>query len=595
MNRRNALKALAALGIGTATFQKAAAAIVQDKMKITPEMIAEAEWISGLELTEDQRESLAASLQRAQANLERIREIEIDETVTPAFVHRPLGPAEPANLTLQRAVQPIESVAPQKPNNSTDLAFLPVSELSTLIRDRVVSSLELTKIYLERLKKYNPLLNCVVNLTEDLALSQAQKADQEIASGRYRGPLHGIPWGAKDLIAIPGYPTTWGAPQYKEQMLPYKATVAQRLEDAGAVLLGKLSLGALAMGDRWFNGMTRCPWNPKIGSSGSSAGSASAAVAGLCGFTIGSETLGSIISPSRRCGASSLRPTFGRVSRFGCMTLSWTMDKLGPICRSIEDCALIFAAIHGRDGLDPTTEDQPFHWPPKRDIRTLKVGYVKARTSLDERKDIAILKDLGVQLVEVELPKLPAFALTMVLGVEAAASFSDITRKNDLEGIGAWDRIFQEADFTSAVDFVRAMRARRILMEQMEEVMSKVDVLINANDLAITNLTGHPSTVIPSGFRKRIDIEMPSSTIFTGQLHGETDLLALTHAYQQKLTAHLAKPPLDDFLKQMEEEKKIAEEKEREKEKTESQKGKDNGQQNKKGAAAENGKESDKN
>ena len=274
-----------------------------------------------------------------------------------------------------------------------------------MIRSRQLSSTELTRLYLDRLKRFDPLLKCVVTLTENLALKQAAEADREIASGRYRGPLHGIPWGAKDLISYPGYPTTWGATPYKARVIEGKATVAARLEEAGAVLVAKMSLGALAQGDLWFGGRTRSPWDPRTGSSGSSAGSASAAAAGLVGFAIGSETLGSIVSPCRACGATGLRPTFGRVSRHGCMTLAWTMDKLGPITRSVEDCALVFDAIHGADGLDFAAVDQPFEWPPRRDLENVKVGYIEQPgRSSEERPEVKVLRKLGFELVPITLP-----------------------------------------------------------------------------------------------------------------------------------------------------------------------------------------------
>ena len=281
----------------------------------------------------------------------------------------------------------------------------PVARLAGLVRSGQVKSVELTKLYLDRLKRFDPILKCVVTLTEDLALKQAARADAEIAAGKYRGPLHGIPWGAKDLIAYPGYPTTWGAPQFKGRVLDEKATVAARLDEAGAVLVAKLSLGALAMGDQWFGGKTRSPWDPRRGSSGSSAGSAAAVAAGLVGFAIGSETLGSIVSPCRACGASGLRPTFGRVSRHGCMSLSWSMDKIGPIARSVEDCALVFDAIHGHDGLDATAVDQPFAWPPRVELGRLKVGYLgKPEESLEAREELRILRGLGFELVPDRAP-----------------------------------------------------------------------------------------------------------------------------------------------------------------------------------------------
>ncbi len=356
--------------------------------------------------------------------------------------------------------------------------------------------------------------------------------------------MHGIPWGAKDLIAYPGYKTTWGAAPFKEQVIDTKATVARRLEEAGAVLVAKLTLGALAMGDRWFGGMTRNPWDPRRGSSGSSAGPASATAAALVGFAIGSETLGSIVSPSRVCGVTGLRPTFGRVSRHGCMTLAWSMDKLGPLCRSVEDCALVFAAIHGFDGLDPSAVDRPFAWPPRRDLRTLKVGYVEKAGA--ERAELRVLRDLGVRLVPIELPtKYPLGPLTLILDTEAAAVFDELTRQGVTEGLNAWPRIFRQGQFVPAVEYLRANRIRTLVMREMDDVMRQVDLYVGGNDLLLTNLTGHPTVVLPNGFRKSGDVELPTSIAFTGRLYGETELLAVAHAYQQATGHHLKRPPMD--------------------------------------------------
>src|SRR5205823_5688539 len=267
--------------------------------------------------------------------------------------------------------------------------FYSVRQLAELVRSRKVSSTDLIQMYLERLKRYDPILKFVITLTEDRALAQAKEADRDIASGKYRGPLHGLPWGAKDLLAVKGYRTTWGAGGFEDQKIDEDATVVQRLDAAGAVLVAKLTLGALAQGDKWFGGMTRNPWNVKDGSSGSSAGSASAAAAGLVGFAVGSETLGSIVSPCTRCGVTGLRPTFGRVSRHGCMTLSWSMDKLGPIARSVEDCALIFGAIHGADGFDAAAVNRPFSWPLARDLRSLRIGYDEEGKPAKDRPELA--------------------------------------------------------------------------------------------------------------------------------------------------------------------------------------------------------------
>lgn len=556
MNRRQILKTLTGLGIGSAVFGRALAAFAQDEIQITEGMIKEAEWVAGIELTDEQRKQAVRSLQFINRNLQQLRKIPLTNDVAPAVHFQPLKFPQPVTqVPPSRPSTVVHADIDARPPLDEDLAFLPVSRLATLIRKRLISSVELTRVYLDRLRKYNPLLNCVVNLTEELAIKQARRADQEISAGKYRGPLHGIPWGAKDLVSVPGYPTTWGAPQYREQKLDVLATVARRLEEAGAVLIAKLSMGALAMGDRWFGGMTRCPWNYKVGSSGSSAGSASAAAAGLVGFAIGTETLGSIISPSRRCGSTGLRPTFGRVSRFGCMTLSWSMDKIGPITRSVEDCGLVFGAIHGRDEHDPTTGTFPFDWPAKVDLSRLTVGYTAGRVELEKRTDLAQLKKLGVKLKEVTLPSdLPLRALTTVLDIEAAAAFDDLTRTGNVEGLNAWPAIFRHASFVSGVDYVRAMRVRTRLQIEFEKLFADVDVLVNANDLVPTNLTGHPSIALPVGFRKRMDVDMPYSTIFTGKLYGESELLALAMAYQDLHDAHLKKPPLDQQLEMMKQE-----------------------------------------
>jgi Asp-tRNA(Asn)/Glu-tRNA(Gln) amidotransferase A subunit family amidase len=439
-----------------------------------------------------------------------------------------------------------EPAAPKRPDSPETLAFLPVSKLATLLHARQLSAVELAKLYLERLRQYDPALHCVVGYTEELALAQAEHADREIAAGRYRGPLHGIPWGAKDLIAWPGYKTTWGATPFKDQVFDRKATVAARLEAAGAVLVAKLSLGALAQGDRWFGGMTRNPWNPKEGSSGSSAGSAAATAAGLVGFALGSETLGSIVSPCTRCGVTGLRPTFGRVSRYGCMTLSWSMDKIGPITRSVKDCALVFGAIHGADGLDPAAVDRPFSWPLRRDLRALRVGYVEGEKAVKQRDELTVLRDLGVNLIPIKLPdKQPVAALRFILDVEAATAFDEITRQGITEGLNQWPGTFRRGQFVPAVDYLRANRVRTLLMREMDAVMSRVDAYVGGNDLLLSNLTGHPTLVLPNGWRQRGDVETPVALTFTGRLYGETELLALGHAYQQATGFHLRHPPME--------------------------------------------------
>ena len=545
MERRQALKILSGLGIGTAPFQRALAAQAEAAGTVTAEMIKQAEWIAGLELSEEQRESTAKALERAMKSFAEMRSVDVDYSDPPALVFYVAPHERPSGQAPQRFVAMSEHAAPRRPAAEDDLAFLPVTELAALIRARSVSSIELTKLYLARLRRYDRALHCVVTLTEDLALKQAERADREIATGRYRGPLHGVPWGAKDLIAYPGYPTGWGATPFKDQRLDTKATVAHRLEEAGAVMIAKLSLGALALGDRWYGGKTRNPWNPNEGSSGSSAGSASATAAGLVGFTLGSETLGSIVSPSRRCGTTGLRPTFGRVSRYGCMSLSWSMDKIGPIVRGVEDCALILAAIHGFDGLDATAIDRPFTWPPKRDLHTMTIGYFDGPTPVDLRPELQVLRDLGVKLIPMKLPdKYPVEALTIILDTEAAAVFDSLTRAGVTEGIGGWPNTFRRGEFVPAVEYLRANRIRRLLMREMKELMSDVDAYVGGDDLVLANLTGHPTVVLPSGFERRNDVEVPTSITFTGRLFGETDLLAIAHAYQQATDAPLRRPPM---------------------------------------------------
>lgn len=550
--RRTLLKALAALGVGTPVFQRALAAQAEKTAKITPEMVKQAEWIAGLDLTEDERKHAASALEETLNDIAALRKIEITYDVPPALAFHPDTAGLPSTEPVKRnQARPTESHAPKRPDSSETLAFLPVTELSALLRARELSSTELTKLYLDRLKRFDPLLKCVVTLTEELALKQAARVDAELAAGLYRGPLHGIPWGAKDLIAYPGYPTTWGAPHWKDRVINEKATVAARLEEAGAVLVAKLSLGALAMGDQWYGGKTRSPWDPRQGSSGSSAGSASAVAAGLVGFAIGSETLGSIVSPCQACGATGLRPTFGRVSRQGCMTLAWSMDKLGPIARSIEDCALILDAIHGADGFDPSAVDQPFPWPPNISLRTLKVGYLDQKDHpADSREDLKILRDLGVTLLPIELPKdLPAWAVTLMLGVEAAAVFDDLTRHHISEGLNSWPAAFRQNQFVPAVEYLRAARVRTLLIRSMAKLMSTVDLYIgNGDDLAITNLTGHPTAVLPFAFTEKEGRSRPGSLTFTARLYAESPLLALAQAFQQSAGHHLSHPPLERYL-----------------------------------------------
>lgn len=549
LDRRTLLNRLAIAGIGTPVLHRAIASLSAGKMKLDIETLRQAQWISGNEMTDEELEDIVGIVNRTSSGLESLRKVPISDDVPMAIHFSTLHqPAECDSLT--RKCNSTEVEFETVPATDTEIAFLPVSQLSQLVKKQKITSERLTDIYLARLKKFSPMLRCVVTLTEDLARQQSRQADQEIKAGKYRGPLHGIPWGAKDLIAVPGYPTSWGIPHYQDRIIDSSATVGQRLEDAGAVLVAKLSLGALANGDKWFGGMTRSPWYPKIGSSGSSAGSASAAVAGLVGFALGSETLGSIVSPSIRCGASALRPTFGRVSRHGCMPLSWSLDKIGPICRSVEDCALVFNAIHGSDGIDPTAGNYEFKWPSDVDLGSLKIGYATSRRSqVKDRKELQIIKRLGCQLVEFEMPtKIPARALMTIIDVEAATVFDDLLRAGQTEGWNRWPGDFRAAQFVSAVDYVRIQRARTILMEQFEQALSAVDAIVNVDDLVQSNFTGHPTVVFPIEYRERGEAKFPRPVKFTGRLYDDERLLKICHAFQGEIDAHSQHPQLDTWL-----------------------------------------------
>jgi Asp-tRNA(Asn)/Glu-tRNA(Gln) amidotransferase A subunit family amidase len=554
IDRRSFMGFLAGLGVGGTTFPAALWALVQDQQAVTTDTIACAEDISGLAFTDAERDLMLESVNENLQAFRRLRDVPIGNEVPPALRFDPVLPGRRPD-TDPRAVQLPETAGVRRPAELEQVAFWPITHLAALIRTRQVTSVELTKMYLDRMRRYGPRLECLVTLTDELAMQQAQRADADIAAGRYRGPLHGIPWGAKDLLAEDAYRTTWGATPFQDQVLAYDATVVQRLEDAGAVLIAKLTLGALAWGDVWFGGKTRNPWKLDQGSSGSSAGSASATVAGLVGFSIGSETLGSIVSPSTRCGATGLRPTFGRVSRHGAMALSWSMDKLGPICRTVEDCALVFAAIHGADGKDPTARTLPFGWNPSASPRDLRVGYYASAfasedASDDDRASLAALQDLGIDPIPVELPtEFPVDAMGFILGVEAAAAFDELTRSNrdDLlvrQVARAWPNEFRQARLVPAVEYVQANRMRSMLMEAMETAMADVDVFITpsygGSVLLTTNLTGHPAVTLPNGFN---DDGTPVSISFIGRLFGEEALMTLAHAVQTATGFHLRRPP----------------------------------------------------
>jgi Asp-tRNA(Asn)/Glu-tRNA(Gln) amidotransferase A subunit family amidase len=531
--------------------------------KVSGKDIKTAAKVIGLEFTREEinlmREDVAENL----AAYQTLRKYPLDIGVFPAIEFNPLIPFV-AETALNRKEKTIAITLPETPgltvpDNLEELAFAPVTVLAQLVRSRQITSVELTKMYITRLKRYDPLLKCVITLTEDLAMEQAHRADKEIAEGKYRGPLHGIPWGAKDLLATKGIKTTWGAKPYENQVIGVDATVVKRLEEAGAVLVAKLSMGALAWGDVWFGGKTRSPWNPEEGSSGSSAGPASATAAGLVGFSIGTETWGSIVSPSTHCGVTGLRPTYGRVSRYGAMALSWSMDKIGPICRSAEDCALVFHAIYGPDGKDFTLVDRPFEWDPALDIKTLRIGFVKGLFEKDEKeypnkkhdaKVLETFRSLGVNLVPIKLPDFPVDSLAYILNAEAAAAFDELTRsgKDDLmvrQVREAWPNVFRHSRLIPAVEYIQANRFRTVLIQQMAEILEDIDAYIvpsyGGNHLLLTNLTGHPAVVVPDGFNEK---GSPVSITFMGNLFKEAEALLLAKTFQDATDFHKKHPKL---------------------------------------------------
>jgi Asp-tRNA(Asn)/Glu-tRNA(Gln) amidotransferase A subunit family amidase len=562
--------------------------------EITKDTLAAAEEIAGLNFTDEQREMMVRNVQNLNRSIAALHEIPLDNTVAPAIVFDPLPPG--VTLAAKKQEPMVRSRVPvmARPGSLEDLAFLPVTQLSELVRTRKVKSIELTDMYLSRLERYDPKLHCVITLTSDRAREQARAADAEIARGRYRGPVHGIPWGAKDLLATKGYLTTWGAGPYKTQRLDYDAEVVKRLDDAGAVLVAKLTLGELAQGDRWFGETTRNPWWPEQGSSGSSAGPASATAAGLVGFSIGTETQGSISSPATRCGVSGLRPTFGRVPRTGAMALSWSMDKIGPICRSAEDCALVFAAIHGPDGRDRSVSAYPFNWNARRSLSTLRVGYFKSAFDAPERDGenqrrfnhpkaeddavLDVLQKLGARLVPVEVPDMSTQAMSMILSAEAGAAFEELTlsgRVNEMvqQSAFSWPNTFRAAQFIPAVDYINANRARTLLCQKWWDLFRDVDVIVSPTSstaqLPMTNLTGNPAVIVPHGFRPSLAgpiggggprgagapaggadrqadeprPETPISITFLAPLFQEENALLAAHAFQSQTGFHTRKPP----------------------------------------------------
>ena len=553
VDRRRFLATFSGMGFGSTLLPGVLWALAQGKTEITEAMIAQAAAIADVPVPTEQRKTLLETLNERVKGYEEIHKLHIPNSVAPALVFDPVLPSTKLETEKRpMKMSPAPAVAARGvPTNLEDVCFASARELSELVRTKKISSLALTQMYLERLKRYDPQLHFVITLTEERALIKAKEADRDLAAGKYRGPLHGLPWGAKDLLAVAGYATTWGAGGFEKQTFDEDATVVTRLDKAGAVLVAKLSLGALAMDDRWFGGKTRNPWNPAQGSSGSSAGSASAVAAGCVAFAIGSETLGSISSPSTRCGCTGLRPTFGLVPRTGAMALSWSMDKLGPICRSVEDTALVLNAIYGPDGKDRTVSNAAFNWDAHLDMKGVRVGYLKedfekpfeqpeepskpdSELSAEEKKKrdeqkarreerrvqveydrkfqraaLEKLQAMGVKLEPVALPKFPYDAMVPLLDAEAAAAFDELTRSGrdkllTEQGPDDWPTTFRAARFIPAVEYIQANRARTLAMEAVSEAFEDFDVIVaptNSQQLVVTNLTGHPALILPNGFR----------------------------------------------------------------------------------------------
>jgi Asp-tRNA(Asn)/Glu-tRNA(Gln) amidotransferase A subunit family amidase len=500
--------------------------------------------VMGLQFTEPELDSMLNNVRGARSNYQATRKFPLDNGTPMTLAHSPVLPGMSFNKVQQPLTWNIRTNV-SLPANRNELAYYSILQLASLIKNKKITSVELTRFFIDRLKKFNDSLQFVVSFTEDIAMAEAKQADKEIAAGKYRGPLHGIPYGLKDLFSVKGTTTTWGAEPYKNQVREQDAFVYTQLKKAGAVLVAKLTLGALAMGDYWFAGRTKNPWNLQRGSSGSSAGSASATVAGCIPFGIGTETLGSIISPSTTCGATGLRPTFGSVSRSGAMTLSWSLDKAGPICRSAEDAAVVFHYLHGTDGLDPSAVNMPFNYTGKIDWKKVKIGYAKnyfdRDTSANTQKVLDVFRKLGANLQPINFPDSGVYygnIVSTILFAEGAGAFDEFTRTNlddqmTRQNKADWPNGFRAARFIPAVEYVNANRHRYLLMQNVNRVFRQYDVIICptfvGSQLQITNLTGHPAVCVPNGFNH---FNLPTSVTLVGKLYGEANLLAAAKAYQ---------------------------------------------------------------
>lgn len=526
--------------------------------EITPPVIDAAGELIGLSFSPAEKDSMISTLKNQLGNIEISRKITLDNSIAPALVFNPLPRGFVPNLT-QNPIHwglKTKGILPEK---ESDIAYLPVHELAVLIQTKQISSERLTKIYLERIKTYSDTLQCLITLMEESALAKAKQMDQELAAGKYRGPLHGIPYGIKDLLAVKGTKTTWGAAPYQNQVIDQTATVVQKLEEAGGVLVGKFTLGALAMGDVWYGGVTKNPWNLTQGSSGSSAGSASAVSAGLVPFAIGTETLGSIVSPSTRNGVTGLRPTYGRVSKNGAMALSWSMDKIGPISRSALDNGIVLSIINGADEMDASSIEAAFNFSAKNDPKKLKIGYFKPffegeRTGIEnDKKVLELLRNQGFELHPLELKtSVQAAPIVMMLMVEGAAAFDELTRLGWDDQLvaqhrNAWPNLFRAARFIPAVEYVQLSRQRTVLIQEMHELMKGYDVIVTPSfagaQLQITNLTGHPALCLPNGFGAN---GSPTSITLLANLFEEEKLVMLGHLIQQNSDWQAKRPPMFD-------------------------------------------------
>ncbi|MEP6617405.1 MAG: amidase [Ginsengibacter sp.] len=504
-----------------------------------------AEKMFGLSFTAADRDSLYDEVKNTASEIKKMHQYHLGNEIQMSLVQTPLLPGMKISKKQMPVVWPHQNI--QMPVNKNDLAFYSIEQLASLLKTKKITSVELTRFFIERLKKYGDTLHCVISITSELAMQQAVQADKEIAAGKYRGLLHGIPYGIKDLFAVKGTKTTWGAAPYKEQVIDEDAYVYSKLKESGAVLVAKFTLGALAMGDYWYGGRTNNPWNLEYGSSGSSAGSTAATVAGLVPFAIGTETYGSIISPSTVCGATGLRPTFGSVSRSGAMALSWSLDKVGPICRSAEDAAVVFYYLHGTDGKDASAVNMPFNYTGKADLTKLKIAYAKnyfnkEDTLGNELVTLEVFRKAGAHLVPVEFPDSGAYNFNMmgiIIGAECAAAFDEFTRNGldrqmTRQGKNDWPTQFRAARYIPAVEYVNANRHRTLLMKKVNELINNYDVIIcptwGGSQCAITNLTGHPAISIPTGFNSQ---HLPTSITLVGRLYDEETLLAVAKAYQQ--------------------------------------------------------------